>query len=413
MAAGAGVSRRSTCRRILAAIEAALSDVVADVALTDGTECHVVEPVTLHVTRDGRVTTESRRALVAQIYGAAAASASHSTSSVVEAPRVVEPGERLPSVPTAILTSGWHSLAVTLGRWSRSGRLLAILRSLPTTVVRAWADALVEASLDPSSDHRTISAEAIDAIADAVLPGSGTGGDGGRRVGAPPLGRRSGHRRRERPAPRRSAMDVLLRRVAGRERGHAGRRRHTQRHATSTARHSVAHASVFAPRTAAVTPAGPAIVPALPFLTLIQLARLGFTEPAAAALAAARVVAPQHVFAAAVAGKVLEPPGRGWARDERELDAVRLASGLERDEVDVGLAELAAASDVVAPAWRAALVDLYVEGRSSDADAYVTASDEERICGEEVGLLPIAWVEGDAELDDVLAQLGRPRRAGG
>ena len=94
---------------------------------------------------------------------------------------------------------------------------------------------------------------------------------------------------------------------------------------------------------------GPAIVPALPFLTLIQLARLGFTEPAAAALAAARVVAPAHVFAAAVAGKVLEPPGRGWARDERELDAVRLASGLERDEVDVGLAELAAASDVVAP----------------------------------------------------------------
>ena len=36
--------------RILAAIEAALSDVVADVRLMDGIECHVVEPVTLHVT---------------------------------------------------------------------------------------------------------------------------------------------------------------------------------------------------------------------------------------------------------------------------------------------------------------------------------------------------------------------------
>ena len=87
---------------------------------------------------------------------------------------------------------------------------------------------------------------------------------------------------------------------------------------------------------------------------------------------------------------------------------MRLASGLERDEVDVCLTELAAAADVVAPAWRAALVDLYVEGRPSDADAYVTTFGEERICGEEAGLLPIAWIEGDAELQAVLAQLGQP-----
>ncbi|RPI07299.1 MAG: hypothetical protein EHM63_08010, partial [Actinobacteria bacterium] len=115
--------------RILAAIEAALSDVAADVQLRDGTECHVVEPVTLHVTPDGRVTIESRRALVAQVQDAAAASASPSTSSVNDAPVLVEPSDGVPSARVGNLTSGWHSLAVALGRWSRSGRLLAILRS--------------------------------------------------------------------------------------------------------------------------------------------------------------------------------------------------------------------------------------------------------------------------------------------
>ncbi len=266
----------------------------------------------------------------------------------------------------------------------------------------------MQASLDPSSDTRTISAEAIDAIADAVLPGSGaeaTEANESVRIllVAGAVIAAAGDQ-----LPDASAMDVLLRRVARRSSATRGDDATPSDTRPQMPRTRSPNASVFAPRTVAVTPAGPAIVPALPFLTLIQLARLGFTEPAAAALAAARVAAPAHVFAAAVAGKVLEPPGRGWARNERELDAVRLASGLERDDVDAGLAELAAASDAVAPAWRAALVDLYVEGRASDADAYVTASDEERICGEEVGLLPIAWVDGDAELHDVLAQLGQP-----
>ena len=394
--------------RILAAIEAALSDLAGDVRLPEGIECRIVEPVTLHVTRDGRVTTESRRALAAQVRGAVAVSASAPTGSVVESPRLIEPSDPLPSLPTADPTSGWRSLAVTLGRWSRSGRLLEILGSLPTSVVRAWADALVVASLDQSSHTRTISAEAIDAIADVVLAGSGAAAaeaDDSVRVllVAGAVIAAAGDQ-----LPDASAMDVLLQRIASRTAAmrSEGARPSETRQQPNGAR-SLA-ASVVVPKTAAVRPAGPAIVPALPFLTLIQLARLGFTEPAAAALAAARVGAPPHVFAAAVAGKVLEPPGRGWARDERDLDAVRLASGLEQDEIDVALAEVAAASDVVTPAWRAALIDLYVEGRSSDADAYVTASEDERICGEEAGLLPIAWVEGDDELGDVLAQLGQP-----
>ena len=268
--------------------------------------------------------------------------------------------------------------------------------------------ARAHASLDPSSPTRPISAEAIDAIADAVLPGSGaeaTEADESIRVllVAGAVIAAVGDQ-----LPDASAMDVLLQHVARQSAATRSDDATPSDMRPQPKETRSPNASVVAPKTAAVTPARPAIVPALPFLTLIQLARLGFTEPAAAALAAARVVAPPHAFAAAVAGKVLEPPGRGWARDERELDAVRLASGLEQDEVDVALAELAAASDVVAPTWRAALVDLYVEGRSSGADTYVTASEHERICGEEVGLLPIAWVEGDDELHDVLAQLGQP-----
>ena len=56
----------------------------------------------------------------------------------------------------------------------------------------------------------------------------------------------------------------------------------------------------------------------------------------------------------------------------------------------------------------AALVDLYVEGRASDADVCMTAIGDERLCGEESGLLPIVWVEGDGELGQVLTQLGDP-----
>ncbi len=394
--------------RILAALEDALAAVAADVAMQDGAECHLIEPVTLHVTRDGRVTIETRRALVGQIEAAAAEQSPPLTPTTVGEERSADEAESATELRAEIASQDWDAVAVTLDRWSRSGRLRAITRSLPEGVVRAWVDALVQASRDAPWATAAVPAEAVDAIATSLLPAAGAdtteadqtvdvllvaaavvAATGGRLPDAPTMEHVVWRVTRDRP--RTVTQDAV-----------------ESRGEVPAPTHLTEPARLHRPRAAATIAAGPAVVPALPFLTLIQLARLGFTDPAAAALAAARVEAPARVFAAAVAGKALDPPKRGWERTEVELAAVRLASGLEQIDIDAGLGDLVAASDIVVPAWRAALVDLYVEGRASDADVCVTVSGDARICGEAIGLLPIAWVEGDAELGRVLGQLGDP-----
>jgi hypothetical protein len=393
--------------RVLAAIEAALTGVAVDAGVQDGTECHLVEPVTLHITPDGRATVESRRALIEQVRAAAAPVAA-SPAPVTNGSPSVERSERTALVRTAVSDVGWDSLAVTLGRWSRSGRMLAILRSLPSTVVRTWADALVKASRDASNRGSAASVDAIDAIASAILPASHLdtrGEDEPVRVllVAAAIIAAAGDRLLDA-----RTMDLIMRRVSHDGPVARGTSAPSTRETNEEMLLSAAPATAFEREVIAVASAGPAVVPALPFLALIQLARLGIAQPAAAALAAARVVLPAQVVAAAVAGKTLEPPARGWQRGEPELAAIRFASGLDQDEIDCGLRALAATSDIVEPAWRATLVDLYFEGRHTDADACVTPWGEDRICGEEVGLLPIAWVRGDEELQDVLVQLGDP-----
>jgi hypothetical protein len=392
--------------RIAAAIEAALAGVIAAAGLQDHhTSCHLREPVTLHITADGRVTTDSRTALIERLRSAAAV-VSPSAPSIRNGTPRADRSEPDPVVSIMPPDSGADSLAVALGRWSRSGRLLPILRSLPAPILHAWLDALARASRNLSQPTQPVSPEVIAAIASAVLPESVAEPSpahvpertlllAGAIIAA------TGDR-----LPDASTIDGVMHRAA------RGVPVSTGADAPFAETHgprlSPSGTAALRQPTAASTIRGPAVVPALPFLTLIQLARLGFVHPAAAALAAARVPAPAHVFAAAIAGKTLDPPARGWERSEAERAAVRLASGLDQGEVDAGLAEIAATVDIIVPVWRAALVDLYVEGRVKDADVCVTRRGEDRICGEEAGLLPIAWVQGERELQEVLAQLGNP-----
>ena len=349
--------------RILAALEDALAAVAADVAMQDGAECHLIEPVTLHVTRDGRVTIETRRALVGQIEAAAAEQSPPLTPTTVGEERSADEAESATELRAEIASQDWDAVAVTLDRWSRSGRLRDH-GSLPEGVVRAWVDALVQASRDAPWATAAVPAEAVDADRDLTVARGRRrhhrGGPDSRRPA------RGCCRRRGDGRPPSRCTDDGARRVARHARPsthrHSGRGR-VSRGEVPAPTHLTEPARLHRPRAAATIAAGPAVVPALPFLTLIQLARLGFTDPAAAALAAARVEAPARVFAAAVVGKALDPPKRGWERTEVELAAVRLASGLEQIDIDAGLGDLVAASDIVVPAWRAALVDLYVEGR--------------------------------------------------
>jgi hypothetical protein len=156
------------------------------------------------------------------------------------------------------------------------------------------------------------------------------------------------------------------------------------------------------------TPVLEQVVPALPLVVLAQLSRIGYVDAMAGAAIAAGLPLGAGALGAAVAGKVLPAPRRGWRRESTENAAVAIASGEPAEHVADALAEIAAhEQDLVAP-LAAALQAAYAEGRSAKDELLVWAGDEGIVCGEEAGLLPAAWVASDAELDGALASLGRP-----
>ena len=65
---------------------------------------------------------------------------------------------------------------------------------------------------------------------------------------------------------------------------------------------------------------------ALPFLATAALARLGYLNAVAAALAAEAL--PLPTFAQALAAKLLDPPAHGWRRSSRDDDTVAAVAGL-------------------------------------------------------------------------------------
>lgn len=68
---------------------------------------------------------------------------------------------------------------------------------------------------------------------------------------------------------------------------------------------------------------------ALPFLLLGPLARVGYWEALAGALAAARLTEDAPLYAAALAYKVLSPPERGWRRAPQDERAAAAFAGLD------------------------------------------------------------------------------------
>jgi hypothetical protein len=72
-----------------------------------------------------------------------------------------------------------------------------------------------------------------------------------------------------------------------------------------------------------------ALASVLPFLALSMLRRIGWLDAAAATFQS--LALPDHgaIFAAALAGKLLPPPERGWRRTERALRTIAIFAGLE------------------------------------------------------------------------------------
>lgn len=89
---------------------------------------------------------------------------------------------------------------------------------------------------------------------------------------------------------------------------------------------------------------------ALPFLLLGPLARVGYWEALGGALEAANLDKEAELFAAALAYKVLAPPGRGWRRRPDDERAAAAFAGLEALPAGAALAEFARkAADHLAP----------------------------------------------------------------
>ena len=168
----------------------------------------------------------------------------------------------------------------------------------------------------------------------------------------------------------------------------------------------VAPVELAAPTPADAPPAyaGTAVVPALPFLVVVQLHRLGYLAPAAAALGVSGVPVADRVLAALVAGKVLPPPAHGWRREDADAAVVTLAGGLPAPRLAELLAGWAGADDAVPP-LTGILAGLYADDPDPDGLVLTRLDDDCWICGE-AGGLPVAWGSGRAELGGLLGQLG-------
>lgn len=391
---------------VCAAIEDALSQVAELAALPENAEVSLTDPVTLEVASNGQVTPGSLRALAAQLQAAA------STHPLVEAPEPAggeseaTPGFGLEAVmaPRASLPP-FAALASTLGRWSRAGRLAILARAWPSVALDAWVAALVAASRDPASTTARLPSGAVAAIAAAVLV------DGG----AAPRDR--SHRERflllvgavvaaqGDILPDRATV-ALIAREAGVPAGHRA-----QETADRTITNEAAP-TVTLPVPGDVgdraRPTGPVVVPALPFLVVVQMHRLGLLEPATVALDAAGVTPAGACFAAAVAGKSLDPPRHGWLRRPEERIAVELASGLSTEQVDHAARRWVDQAEALLVPLRTGLVELYADGRGRYDELHLTRTGDGVVCGEAQGMLPIAWVGDQDELSAVTAQLGDP-----
>jgi hypothetical protein len=391
---------------VLPALEDALRALIEEMGIPADVDCRVTAPVTLELGRDGRPTPASSQAVLDAIR---AASRSAGPTVTTDPPPPSQPTRAvLESAPAPAVSAAIQhrkTFAAALAAWSRSGRLAAVARTWSPALLAAWVATITDLADDLAPGAPRLSPNAVGDIAAAVLTPAPIGED------RAPIERHSvdllillgavvaaaGDR-----LPDSATLDLVLRLTVGRP---------TDIRATDRAAVPENRSSAVSPEpsdaelaTPAVARTAPQVVPGLPFLVLVQLARLGYLEPALATLVATGVPVP--ALAAAVAGKTLDAPERGWRRSSPARAAVALAAGLDVADVEAVLARLAQSAEIVEQGWRSALVELYVAGRVRD-ELVVTEVGDDRLCGEAPALLPIAWVSA-AGLAVVLDQLGGP-----
>jgi hypothetical protein len=302
------------------------------------------------------------------------------------------------------------ALARTLGRWSRTGHAARFVQAWAEELALAWIGAIaIAAGRDSRHDDATaaMTAEAVERIAGAVLGEDDGAAD---RTQQPPAAQRL----LVLLAALTSALGDRLPDEATRA---LARRRITVRDETEPVGavvRPVGDGPGYAPpRTALPGDGAPRrgravghVVPVLPFLVLAQLSRIGYVDAIVATATTAGL--PPGAVGAAVAGKSLPAPHGDGDRDPVDLAAMVLAAGSSEAELPEVLELIADCEPRLLAPLASALQGAYAEGRSANDELLVWRGIEGIVCGEEEGLLPAAWVATDAELDAVLASLGRP-----
>lgn len=151
---------------------------------------------------------------------------------------------------------------------------------------------------------------------------------------------------------------------------------------------------------------------ALPFLLLGPLAAIGFFRALAAVLEAAKIPDQAHLFAAALAQKVLEAPQRGWLRSASGLASATAFAGLKAAPPEEQLVDLSRQVDAYIGLLDRLLADTLIRGHTATEPVLIcradTASNNGYLLVDAQGCFPIAWAEQVQSFFSHLRRLDRP-----
>ncbi len=408
---GWGPEPRRYIDQVLPAIDRALQQAIAEAELPNGADIVLTAPVQLRWRSDHTLEDTARQTLVAALRDALSAAPAggldrpraSAPSSRPQAPPA--PGGRRPQDAAAVA-----GLLALLGAWSRTGRLPWAVSAWPEDVVVGFVVAMV--TDDAVGDAVELEAQAVGEVAATVLAQASSShpalGPAHRwlvvlgalvaAAGDRPLGPGT-IRRAARAAGVSATIGDQLARSAPPD--VAAPWSEPAPAVVPSAADPAADPSRTAPEARAVA------VPGLPFLMLVQLARLGYLDAVWAI--ASTTADPDTTCAGLVGGlvgKVVAAPQRGWRRQPEELAAVHAATGRHGPTWDQTVDHLRRVSHLVEAPLRTALTQLYSD--PGPAAVELTDTPHGLVIGERAGTLPIAWLADRHEVEQTLHQLGDP-----
>jgi hypothetical protein len=148
------------------------------------------------------------------------------------------------------------------------------------------------------------------------------------------------------------------------------------------------------------------VASALPFLLLGPLTRLGYMPTLTAVLEAADLLLQMHVFAAALAYKVLAPPERGWQRHPSATLAATSFAALAAPVSEPALAAFSQDVSAHLSPLDAVLTETLSTGHNPQQPLllYRTAPTEGLLLVDVEGLFPMAWAVGLEHLWPILTR---------